>query len=84
MYQCKISKYVGSLPSLRIPLKKCLWRFSFVALLSDGDFLSSAVKVPSFVRQLVLLNPCLSGTLHHTIQPSQSDMQHLHVIKRYN
>ena len=73
---------VGSLPSLRIPLKKCLWRF--LALLSDADLLFSAVKVPSFEQQLVLLNPCLSGTLHHTIQPSQSDMQHLHVIKRYN
>ena len=84
MYQCKISVCVGSLPSLRIALKKCLWRFSFLALLSDADFLFSAVKVPSFEQQLVLLNPCLSGTMHHTIQPSQSGMQQLHVIKRYN
>lgn len=28
-YQYKISKYVGSLPSLRIPLKKYPWRFFF-------------------------------------------------------
>ena len=77
MYQCKILKYIDSSPSLKIPLKKISVElfFSSASFRHKFSFLSS--KVPSFVQQSVLLIPCLFGTQHHTIQPSQSDMQHL-------